>query len=400
MLIFAEYFSVMAVDFSNTEVAFKSKSNDELNKAYWLFKMVGSPTFVSVGKNLTNFALAIRFPIKWAVKPTIFSQFCGGETIDDCKQTIQLLHNHGVGTILDYSLEGKESNADLDATKDEIIKTIERAKSDEAIPFAVFKPTGISKFSILEKANESVDKLIGADKEDYNKFIERMDAICAKAYELGVPVFVDAEDSWIQDAIDRACEQMMLKYNKESAIVYTTAQMYRWDRLDYLKHLLKFGQENNVKTGVKLVRGAYMEKERERAEEKGYKDPIQPTKKATDEDYNAALSFCIEHLETFAICAGSHNEDSANVLVDLIKKHDVQKDDKRVYFAQLLGMSDHISFNLANLGYNVAKYVPYGPVREVMPYLIRRAQENTSVAGQTSRELNLIKTERQRRRQG
>lgn len=388
----------MAVDFSNTEVAFKSKSNKELNKAYWLFKMVGSSTLVNVGKSLTSFALAIRFPIKWVVKPTIFAQFCGGETIDECKPTIEVLDKHGVGTILDYSLEGKESENDLDSTRDEVIKTIERAKSDDAIPFAVFKPTGISKFSILEKANGSLNSLNEVERKTYDSFYGRMDAICAAAHRLNVPVFVDAEDSWIQDTIDRACEAMMIKYNKENAIVYTTVQMYRWDRLDYLKKLQGLAQEHNIKIGVKLVRGAYMEKERERAKEMGYKDPIQPNKKATDDDYNAALAFCIEHISNFAICAGSHNEDSANVLVDLIKGKELSLNDSRVYFAQLLGMSDHISFNLSSLGYNVAKYVPYGPVREVMPYLIRRAQENTSVAGQTSRELNLLKKERQRRK--
>lgn len=388
----------MAIDFSNTEIAFKSKSDKELNRAYWLFKMVGSPFFVGVGKALTSFALAIRFPIKWAVKPTIFKQFCGGETIADCKEIIGVLDNHGVGTILDYSLEGKESDKDLDATTDEVIKTIERARADEAIPFAVFKPTGISKFSTLEKANSNPDKVSGDLKVDFEKYLTRMDQICAKAYELKVPVFVDAEDSWIQDAIDWSCEEMMIKYNQDQAIVYTTVQMYRWDRLEYLGRLLNLGREKGVRIGVKLVRGAYMEKERARAEEKGYKDPIQPNKAATDKDYDAALEFCINNLDVFELCAGSHNENSANVLAELLASNKVDNSDRRVYFAQLLGMSDHISFNLSNLGYNVAKYVPYGPVREVMPYLIRRAQENTSVAGQTSRELNLLKAERKRRK--
>lgn len=398
MFIFAEYSATMSIDFSNTEIAFKSKSNRELNRAYWLFKMVGSPAFVGFGKTAVNVALAIRFPISWAVKPTIFKQFCGGENIEECSSTIKVLRDHQVGTILDYSLEGKESDKDLDATCAEIIKTIERAKSDDAIPFAVFKPTGICKFSILEKANGGTDKLTQNELQDFEKFMSRMDAICQSAFSLDVPVFVDAEDSWIQDAIDRACESMMLKYNAERAIVYTTVQMYRWDRLDYIKHLNDFADKNQVKVGVKLVRGAYMEKERERAAEKGYKDPIQPNKDATDRDYNLALEFCVDHINNFALCAGSHNEKSAQVLADLIDSRGLNKSDDRLYFAQLLGMSDHISFNLSNGGYNVAKYVPYGPVREVMPYLLRRAQENTSVAGQTSRELNLLKKERARRK--
>jgi proline dehydrogenase len=388
----------MAIDFSNTEVAFQNKSKAQLKKAYWLFKMVSKPGLVNFGKWSMTLALKLHLPIKWLIKKTIFSQFCGGEDITECKSTIAELNKNKVGTILDYSLEGKETNADLDATTQEIIDTIERAKADDAIPFSVFKPSGISKFSILEKSNESIDGLNDEERADYGKFVERMNKICKKAHDLSVPVFVDAEDSWVQDTIDRMCEVMMWKYNKETAVVYTTVQMYRWDRLAYLKQLCEKARRDQIKIGVKLVRGAYMEKERERAKEKGYKDPIQPTKKATDDDYNAALKFCVENLDVFSICAGSHNEESANVLVDLIAEKGLDQTDPRLYFAQLLGMSDHISFNLSSNGYNVAKYVPYGPVKEVMPYLIRRAQENTSVAGQTGRELSLIQKERKRRK--
>ena len=388
----------MAIDFSNTEVAFQSKNKAQLKKAYWLFKMVSMPWLVNFGKGFINFSLKVHLPIKWAIKRTIFSQFCGGENIEECKDTIHNLNQNKVGTILDYSLEGKETNVDLDATTEEIVATIERAKADDAIPFSVFKPSGISKFSILEKSNESIDQLTDAERSDYAKFVDRMNRICKKAHDLGVPVFVDAEDSWIQDTIDRMCEVMIWKYNQESAIVYTTVQMYRWDRLEYLHQLCDKARRDNIKVGVKLVRGAYMEKERARAKEKGYKDPIQTNKKATDDDYNKALAFCVDNLDVFSICAGSHNEDSANVLVDLIEEKGLSKSDSRLYFAQLLGMSDHISFNLSSNGFNVAKYVPYGPVKEVMPYLLRRAQENTSVAGQTGRELSLILKERKRRK--
>ncbi|CAG5077999.1 proline dehydrogenase family protein [Parvicella tangerina] len=389
----------MAVDFSNTEVAFKSKSDRELKKAYWLFKMVASPTVVNVGESLTNFALACRLPIRWAVKPTIFSQFCGGETIDECDLKIKQLEENNIGTILDYSLEGKNTDDSLNATTAEVLETIKKAKDTPSIPFAVFKPSGIGKFEVLEMANESEGKLIDEEsKLDYSLFEERMDRIFSLGHELGVSVFVDAEDSWIQDSIDRVTERMMEKYNKDRAIVVTTVQMYRWDRLDYLRDLYQRAKEKGFKVGVKLVRGAYMEKERERAAEKGYQDPIQANKEATDRDYDLALKYCIERLDVFEVCAGSHNEKSANVLVDLLEENNIHKADNRVYFAQLLGMSDHISFNLAANGYNVAKYVPYGPVRDVMPYLIRRAQENTSVAGQTGRELKLISQELERRK--
>ncbi len=388
----------MAIDFSNTEIAFKSKDKTALRKAYWLFKMVGNPNLVNIGKWAINLAFKLRLPIKGLIKKTIFSQFCGGETIDECSSAISKLKNSHVGTILDYSLEGKESNEDLDATTNELIQTIERAKTDPFIPFSVFKPSGICKFSVLEKANVSTEQLNESEMKDYGMFVERMNKICKKAHEASVPVFVDAEDSWIQDTIDRMCEVMMWKYNKEKAIVYTTIQLYRWDRLDYLEKLYEKAKRDQIKIGVKLVRGAYMEKERERAKEMGYKDPIQPNKEATDRDYNEALKFCVDRLDVFAICAGSHNEDSANVLVDLMAQKQLDKKDDRLYFAQLLGMSDHISFNLSSHGYNVAKYMPYGPVKEVMPYLIRRAQENTSVSGQTSRELSLLQKERKRRK--
>jgi len=388
----------MALKFDNTEIAFKSKSSQELKSAKVLFNMVSRNSMVKFGRWFTNVAFSIHLPIKGIIKKTIFKQFCGGESIKECENTISTLDKYGVGTILDYSVEGKEGDDDLDSTVLEIIATIKKAKSSMAIPFSVFKPTGISQFSILEKANDGVKNLNKKELAAYNKIEERFDAICKTAYEQDVPLFIDAEDSWIQETVDRLCEKMMGKYNTEKVVIYTTLQFYRWDRLDYLKKLHKKAKENNCKIGVKLVRGAYMEKERERAEEMGYKDPIQPNKEATDRDYDLALKYCVENIEDISICAGTHNEESSQLLADLMKENGVDKTDKRIFFAQLLGMSDHISFNLSNEDYNVAKYVPYGPVKEVLPYLIRRAEENTSVAGQTSRELSLIQKEIKRRR--
>jgi len=388
----------MALKFDNTEIAFKSKSSQELKSAKVLFNMVSRNSMVKFGRWFTNVEFSIHLPIKGIIKKTIFKQFCGGESIKECENTISTLDKYGVGTILDYSVEGKEGDDDLDSTVLEIIATIKKAKSSMAIPFSVFKPTGISQFSILEKANDGVKNLNKKELAAYNKIEERFDAICKTAYEQDVPLFIDAEDSWIQETVDRLCEKMMGKYNTEKVVIYTTLQFYRWDRLDYLKKLHKKAKENNCKIGVKLVRGAYMEKERERAEEMGYKDPIQPNKEATDRDYDLALKYCVENIEDISICAGTHNEESSQLLADLMKENGVDKTDKRIFFAQLLGMSDHISFNLSNEDYNVAKYVPYGPVKEVLPYLIRRAEENTSVAGQTSRELSLIQKEIKRRR--
>jgi proline dehydrogenase len=360
--------------------------------------MVAKPWLVKVGKWATHIAFKLRLPISGIIKKTIFSQFCGGENIEECTPKINELYASKIGTILDYSLEGKESNVDLDQTCLEVMETIERAKNEDAIPFAVFKPSGISKFSILEKANDSIDQLSSQDRKDFDLFIERLDKICKKAAELKVSVLVDAEDSWIQGCIDRETEKMMFKYNQSQAIVINTIQLYRHDRLQYLKDLHARCQANGVLCGVKLVRGAYMEKERNRAAEKGYQDPIQPNKEACDRDYNLALEFCVEHVEQIMTVAGSHNEKSATHLSEVMEQKQVQKDHPHIYFAQLLGMSDHISYNLAANGHNVSKYVPYGPVKEVMPYLMRRAEENTSVAGQTGRELSLISLEMKRRK--
>ena len=386
------------ISFDNTEIAFKSKSDKDLKKAYWLFKIVGNPSMVKMGKAMTNFSLKAKLPIKGIIKKTIFHQFCGGETIPDCSKTIKQLGDFGIGTILDYSIEGKTSEEDFDATVKEIASTLEEAKKSKNIPFGVFKVTGISRFDILEKANPKDAVLSVLEQKELDAVKLRIDTICKAGFEAGIPIFIDAEETWIQDTIDRITVEMMKKYNLEKAIVYNTAQMYRHDRLEFLKKEIKEAHEGNYFYGVKLVRGAYMEKERARAAEKGYPSPIQPTKEASDSDFNKALELIIDNIDVISLCAGTHNEDSSNFLAQLIDQKGLEKDDARIYFAQLLGMSDHISYNLAFNKYKVAKYVPYGPIEEVMPYLLRRADENTSVAGQTGRELRLITSERNRRK--
>ena len=386
------------ISFDNTEIAFKSKSDSELNKAYWLFKIIGNPNMVTFGKWSTNTALSIGLPIKGLIKKTIFSQFCGGETIHECNATIELLGKYGIGTILDYSVEGKTSEEDFDATVEEIIETIHAAKNNAHIPFAVFKVTGISRFSILEKANNPNTTLTETEQLELSLTIARIDKICFAAHENNVPVFIDAEETWIQDTIDRITRDMMRKYNTEKALIYNTLQMYRHDRLLFLQQEIEHARKEGFHYGVKLVRGAYMEKERERSSKMGYPSPIQPDKASCDSDFNSALKLILSNIDVMALCSGSHNEESALILATLMAEHGIPNNDERIYFAQLLGMSDHISYNLSNLGYHVAKYVPYGPVREVMPYLLRRADENTSVAGQTGRELMLIQKEKARRK--
>lgn len=385
------------LSFDNTQVAFSGKTDKDLNRSYWLFKMVSSSTFVNMGKSLTSLALGLRLPIRGLIKATIFKQFVGGENIEECEQTIRDLGKYGIGTILDYSVEGKESEADFDACAAETRRTIAKAKGNPLIPFCVFKVTGLARFDLLTKVSAH-QQLSAEEQKEYGRVQLRVSSICKDAYEANVPIFIDAEESWIQEAIDTLATQMMVLYNTERAIVYNTFQLYRKDRLGYLKQSLSAARHSNYYLGAKLVRGAYMEKERARATELGYPSPIQDTKENTDRDYDAALEFCVEHADRIAICAGTHNENSSVKLTHMMESAGISRGDTRFYFSQLLGMSDHISFNLASEGYKVAKYVPYGPVKEVLPYLIRRAMENTSVKGQTGRELGLIIREQQRRK--
>lgn len=382
------------VSFENTENAFKAKTNSELNRSYWLFKLIGNPLLVKMGANFGPLALNVGF--KGLIKSTIFKQFVGGETIHDCAVTIAELGKYNIGTILDYSVEGKESEVDFDNCKVETLETIKMAQNDRNIPFCVFKVTGLARFELLEKVSAK-KTLSDAEKQEWQRVKDRVSAICNSAFQANQAIFIDAEESWIQPAIDDLANENMALYNKNKAIVYNTYQFYRHDRLNYLTESIKQGKTNGYHIGAKLVRGAYMEKERKRAQEMNYQSPIQPSKEASDKDYDQALKLCIDNIDVIGLCAGTHNEKSSLYLVELMQQKNIPAADKRVYFSQLFGMSDHISYNLSLNNYNVAKYVPYGPVKEVLPYLIRRAQENTSVKGQTGRELNLIMKEKKRR---
>ena len=385
------------INFDDTKAVFAHKSNWELRKSYYLFSILQHSFLVKIGNLLLKISFFLRIPIKKLIKMTIFNQFCGGENIQDCSRKINELYEFGIGTILDYSVEGKENESDFEKTKEEIIQTILFSSKNSKIPFTVFKITGLGKSSLIEKASLDFKNLEDKELVELNLVANRVDEICKVAFENRVPVFIDAEDSWYQDYIDKVVESMIFKYNNEFPIVYNTIQLYRHDRLQYMKDLILRCNSNGKNLGLKLVRGAYMEKEREQAIEKNYPDPIQKDKQATDNDFTKAVEFCIKNIKTVSLCVGTHNEKSVLHLTNLMKKKALKNNDSRIWFAQLLGMSDHISFNLSKEGYNVAKYVPYGPVKEVIPYLIRRAEENTSVSGQTSRELSLIKIEVERR---
>jgi proline dehydrogenase len=386
-----------SLSFENTEIAFRHSSNTDLKRAYWLFRIININFLVKIGPPITNFAVKIGLPIKGLIKATIFKHFCGGETIRECERTIKALETGGVGTILDYSIEGEDNEQVFDDTRDEIIRTIKRAAKDKAIPITVFKITGVGRFGLLEKLDEG-SSLTAGEQMEWQKVQERVFDICDKAFSVGVPVMIDAEETWIQKTIDLLAINMMRYFNKEKAIVYNTYQLYRHDKLDSLMSDNEVAATEKFILGAKLVRGAYMEKERKRAEEKDYPSPIQPTKEATDKDFDLALEYCTDNIQTIAFVAGTHNEESCRLLTALLERKGIDPKNPHVYFAQLLGMSDNLSFNLADARYNVAKYVPYGPIKAVLPYLFRRAQENTAIAGQMSRELSLIVKEMKRRK--
>lgn len=386
----------MLPEFNNTEIAFRYRNNDELKKARFLFSSMGSPALTSVGMKLTKFAISWNLPVKGLIKSTLFDQFCGGETMEEAGKTAAMLGKYGVGTILDYGVEGKESEEDFDKAVPEFIKAIKYAAANKNIPFISIKVTGFAYFDMLAKVHAGVP-LTDSGKAAWDRVYHRIDAICKAAAEHNIMVLVDAEESWIQKPVDELTDAMMEKYNKTKAIVFNTFQLYRHDRLEFLRQSHATARSKGYILGAKLVRGAYMEKERNRAAEMGYPSPIQPNKQACDVDYNAAVLYCLENINDVALFIGTHNEDSCMKAATYMHNNNIPANTDKVWFSQLYGMSDNISFNLAGSSYNVAKYLPYGPVKDVIPYLMRRAQENTSVAGQTGRELSLINQEIKRR---
>ena len=388
---------IMDKIFNNTEKAFSLKSNSELNRAHFLFQMIGKPSLVKIGTSLTNFALKFHLPVEGIIRKTVFDHFCGGVSEQDSLQVVAKMYTKGVSSVLDYSVEGKEEEAQFDACLKMTLKTIDFAKENKAIPFAVFKPTGLGRIDLYEKVGEKAT-LSTTEQEEWNRVVARFEKICQYTFDNDVRILIDGEETWMQDAADEVVERMMEKFNTKKAIIFNTLQLYRWDRVTYLKALHQRAKDKGYHIGMKLVRGAYMEKEAKRAEAKGYKNPICESKQATDINFNDGLNYMLDNINEMAVFAGTHNEESSYLLMNLMQEKGISNDDSRIWFGQLYGMSDNISYNLAANNYNVAKYLPFGPVRDVMPYLIRRAQENTSVAGQTGRELTLIISERNRRK--
>ena len=381
----------------NTKNGFILKSNFELKKAYILFKVISSRTLTNLGKNLLELSLKLKLPVLFIVRATVFRQFCSGENLQESYETVKKLNKKNVKSYLHYSVEGLENEKTYDNSLNEVVKSIEFAASKDILDYTVFKPTAVASSVILNKVTEEKE-LSSFEKGLYIRIVDRFDIICKTAFENQIKILVDAEESWLQDAIDDIVLKMMIKYNTDSTIVYNTSQMYRHDRLKYLRELKKKSIENNFQIGIKLVRGAYIEKENKRAKKYNYKSPICESKHATDTNFNEGANFILSNLDNFSLFCGSHNEKSIYNILDIMKESKMQKNNPKIWFGQLYGMSDNISFNLAEEGYNVIKYLPFGPIKEVIPYLIRRAEENTSVKGQTSRELELIKKELKRRK--
>lgn len=387
----------MKINFEDTKIAFERKSNKELRKMKWLFNLMSQNWLVNIGSQASLLGLRMGLPIKGLIKSTIFEQFCGGQSLEDSRSSIEGIAAYGVGAVLDYGAEAKDTEEEFDKALEEFMKTVEFAARNPAIDVISTKITSMSRFEILEKIGKGV-QLTNEEQISWEKTIARLDLLCRTAKEKEIALFVDAEESWIQDAIDQLTDEMMERYNTDSLVVYNTFQMYRHDRLDFLKASLERAKARGYLLGAKLVRGAYMEKERKRAQEMGYLSPIQPDKASTDRDYDLAVKYCVEHYDFIASCVASHNQKSTEYQMQLMEEKDLPKDHPHLSFCQLYGMSDNLTFNLAKAGYRVSKYMPFGPIKDVIPYLIRRAQENSSVDGEVGRELLLVNKELRRRK--
>lgn len=383
--------------FENTETAYATKSNGDLHKAKLMFQLMGNNSLVNLGSSLASFALSLHLPVSPLFRVTVYNHFCGGETFSECKKTIHVLEKSNIGVLLNYGVELKETEEDFDKTIAKNIEALEFAGKNKSVKALCIKITGFGRFSLFEKI-QSGEKLSVTDKKELLKVKKRFEKLCEVAEHYQVAIYVDAEESWIQNPLDEMVEEMMAKHNREQCIVFNTFQIYRWDRLDYLKQQIEKAKAGNYLLGAKLVRGAYMEKERERALEFNYKSPIHKNKKAVDEDFNEAVNICLDNLDSLFVCIASQSEESNLLAIQHIDKKKIERTSERIIFSQLYGMGDNITFNLAKFGFHATKYLPYGPVKDVIPYLIRRANENTSVAGQTSREFALIKKELKRRK--
>ncbi|MGD9079899.1 MAG: proline dehydrogenase family protein [Desulfobacterales bacterium] len=387
----------VAVSFEDTEVAFKHKSDRDLWLSYLIFRLTKNPFLVKFLSQAAKWALAMGLPVKPLIKATVFKQFCGGEQKKEYSDVICKLGDSDIGSILDYSVEGTEDKAGFESTKRELLRIVEQSKSDPNIPCTCMKMTAIGSFDLFKKISAN-EQLSTKEIREWEKVKSRLEDICEASYQAGKPIYIDAEESWIQTAIDELAEEMMSRYNRAKAIVFTTLQLYRWDRNDYFLRLILRARSEDYKLGIKIVRGAYLEKERERAKRYGYRSPINATKEDTDREYDKSVEIFIGNIDVVEICVGTHNEASCRLLIELMAEKDLPNDHPHIYFSQLYGMSDNISFNLAKAGYNVSKYLPFGPIESTLPYLARRAEENTAIAGQMSKELEIIIKERERRK--
>ena len=383
--------------FSNTKEAFSLKSNFELTRAYFLFKIIGNQSVVKLMTSLTNFSLKFNLPVTPVIKATVFDHFCGGVSQEDCIPVIEKLYKKNVCSVLDFSTEGFINEIEFDNCLNKKLSIIDFIKNKNEVPFAVFKPTCLGSTDLFIKMSSGLT-LTDSENDSWSRVVDRFERVCEKAFSENVKILIDAEEVDVQKAIDDLAIVMMRKFNKSNPIVFNTVQLYRKDRLKYMKELLKNNKNKDIQFGLKLVRGAYMEKERKIAMNKGIESPICDSKTETDNNFNRGVDFVFDNLNRISFVCASHNEDSILKVMDIMKKRKIKHNDQRIWFGQLFGMSDNISFNLGQKKYNTFKILPFGSVKNLMPYLIRRAQENTSVKGQTGRELQLILNEKKRRK--
>lgn len=387
------------LQFDDTSIAFANKDDRSLKRAYWLFKLISKPWMAAVGSTMARLAVQMRLPVKGLIRSTIYEQFCGGETLEKSLPTIRQLADSNVLTVLDYGVEGKETETDFDHTMEEMLREMDFAKANPNVPSISCKLTGLGRFGLFAKL-DAKEKLTESEQAEWERFKSRFERLCKQAYDMQMGLYIDAEETWIQQPIDDLVEEAMSRYNKERAVIYNTTQHYRNDRVEYLKGAIKRAQEGDYLFGIKLVRGAYMEKERKRALEMGYPSPIHETKADTDSGYDEAVTLCVDHVDRVSVCVATHNEKSCRLFAEQVVAKKLDRNHPHLMVCQLLGMSDHITFNMANAGFRAGKYIPYGPVKDVIPYLTRRARENTSVEGQTGRELQLLRKELKRRKLG
>lgn len=376
-----------------SDSAFSHYSISQLRRTKVLFKILQNPLVSWFSGFVPHIPILLRLPfVKSLIKHYIFSHFCGGEDWKEVHQSALKLQKQNILSSLDYSVECKQTEQDYETTKKVLLNVLEEAKNLSHIPFCVLKITGLGRFALLEKIHNG-QTLSDNEKAEWQRVQSRFDSICEKAVDCNTKLLVDAEESWIQKPIDNIVKRAMKRHNQNEPMIYNTYQLYLKAKYEQLKTDWEKAKEKGYILGSKLVRGAYMEKETKRAVKMHLPNPIQPSKAKCDQDFNDSLKFCLKHIDDFGIYIGTHNIESTQKARQLMQEYGIAKSDERVFFSQLLGMREILSYELAQQDYLVSKYTPFGKIAEVIPYLLRRIQENSSVKDQLNDEIKVITRE-------